>query len=60
MRVQLVCGTILAGPRYMTVTFRKNPKIPTPFGWNEDNLAQQEPIHPGSVWLPFRQDMAPR
>jgi len=45
----------------MTVTFWKNPKIPTPFDWDENILEQQEPIHSSSsVSLPGWQDMAPR
>ncbi len=60
---------MLVGLRYMTVTFWKNPKIPTPFDsqkiptpfdWDENILEQQEPIHSSRVSLPGWQDMAPR
>ncbi|HEU0139562.1 MAG TPA: hypothetical protein VFQ79_07625 [Bryobacteraceae bacterium] len=40
------------GLQYMTVNFWKNPGIVTLFDWDGNMLAQEEPIHSGSVLLP--------
>jgi hypothetical protein len=40
------------GLQYMTVNFWKNPGIVTLFDWDGNILAQDEPIHSGSVLLP--------
>lgn len=44
--------TDVAGLQYMTVNFWKNPGIVTLFDWDGNILAQEEPIHSGSVLLP--------
>ncbi len=40
------------GLQYMSVNFWKNPGIVTLFDWDGNILAQEEPIHSGSVMLP--------
>jgi rhamnogalacturonan endolyase len=42
----------LPGLQYMTVNFWKNPGIITLFDYDANILAQEEPIHSGSVMLP--------
>ncbi len=41
-----------SGLQYATVNFWKNPGIITLFDWDGNMLAQEEPIHTGSVMLP--------
>lgn len=42
----------LPGLQYISVNFWRNPGIVTLFDWNGNILAQEEPIHTGSVMLP--------
>jgi rhamnogalacturonan endolyase len=44
--------TDVAGLQYATVNFWRNPGIITLFDWDGNILAQDEPIHSGSVMLP--------
>ncbi len=42
----------LPGLQYISVNFWRNPGIVTLFDWDGNILAQEEPIHTGSVMLP--------